>query len=220
MTEDELGRSRTRFEERRRRRIARRQSEILAAAARVFADKGYANTTTKEIAEAADVAEGTLYNYFGGKREILLAIVHEGQAPIEALLQDVQRLQGRDDMVILVKRGLDVFMSQLPFTRTLLLEAWFDDVILQDFVLDRFQRVIQLVEAFIARRVREGRFRPVDPSLTTRMVLGMFMGGILPVLRGVAPSPSPEERHALAESVVDLLLDGLRVRGNVEVAEC
>lgn len=212
MTGDEQGRGRKRFEERRQRRIARRRSEILAAAARVLADKGYANTTTKEIADAADIAEGTLYNYFGGKREILLAIAHEGQAPIEALLQDVHKLQGRDDIIALVESGLDVFMSQLPFTRTLLLEAWFDDVILQDFVLNRFQRVGQLVGAYIATRVGEGGFRPVDPSLTTRMVLGMFMGVILPVLRGVAPPPSPEERHTLAQAIVDLLLDGIRVR--------
>lgn len=211
MTEDEQGRSRTRFEERRRRRIARRQSEILAAAARVFADKGYANTTTKEIAEAADVAEGTLYNYFGGKREILLAIAHEGQGPIEALLQDGHKLHGRKDIVGVVERGLDVFMSQLPFTRTLLLEAWFDDVILQDFALNRLERVGKLVEAFIATQVADGAFRPVDPSLTMRMGVGMFMGVILPVLRGVEPPPSPEERHALAEALVDLFLDGIRV---------
>jgi AcrR family transcriptional regulator len=177
----------------------------------VLADKGYANTTTKEIAEAADIAEGTLYNYFGGKREILLAIAHEGQAPIEALLQDGHKLQERKDIVDVLERGLDVFMSQLPFTRTLLLEAWFDDVLLQDFVLDRLERVGKLVEAFIATRVADGAFRPVDPSLTMRMGVGMFMGAILPVLRGVAPLPLPEERHVLAEAVVDLLLDGVRV---------
>ena len=44
------------------------------------------------------------------------------------------------------------------------------------------------------------------------MVLGMFMGTILSVLRGVAPPPSAGERHVLAEAVVDLLLDGIRVR--------
>jgi AcrR family transcriptional regulator len=212
MIENGQGGSKSRFEERRLRRIARRQGEILAAAARVFADKGYANATTKEIADAADIAEGTLYNYFGGKREILLAIAHEGQVPIEALLRDVNKLQGREDMIALVESGLDIFMTQLPFTRTLLLEAWFDDVILQDFVLDRFERIGQLVGTFIATRVEDGAFRPVDPALTTRMALGMFMGTILSVLRGVAPPPSAGERHVLAEAVVDLLLDGIRVR--------
>lgn len=66
---------------RRQRRVARRRQEILAAAARVFARKGYAGATTKEIAEEADVAEGTLYNYFGGKRDILRAVAVETEAP-------------------------------------------------------------------------------------------------------------------------------------------
>jgi len=114
-------------------------------------------------------------------------------------------------MVALVEKGYDIFVSQLPFMRTLLLEAWFDDMILQDFVLDRFQRIGQLVEAYVIQRINDGAFRSVDPGLTTRMVLGMFMGTMLPVLRGVALAPSPEERHTLARAVVDLLLDGVRV---------
>ncbi len=213
-SEGKRGTSRSSFEERRKRRIARRRREILSAAARVFAEKGYDNATTWEIAAAADVAEGTLYNYFGGKREILLAIAHEGQAPIEALLRDVDNLWGREDMIALVERGLDVFMSQLPFTRTLFLEAWLDDVILQEFVLDRFQRVGDLLEGFITARIEAGDFRTVDPALTTRMVMGMFMASILPVLRGVASPPSEEERRGLSEAVVDLLLDGVRVHGD------
>jgi AcrR family transcriptional regulator len=214
MTEKGQEKTRERFEERRQRRIARRRGEILAAAARVFADKGYANTTTRELADAADIAEGTLYNYFGGKREILLAIVNETQDPIEAILQNASKLQEREDIVALVEKGIDTFASQLPFTRTLLMEAWVDDLILRDFVMDRLQRIGLQVQAFIVRRIEEGIFRPVDPELATQMILGMFLAPMLPVLRGVAPPPSPEERHALAKASVDLLLDGIRVREN------
>ena len=212
MTEKDQEKTRERFEERRQRRIARRRGEILAAAARVFADKGYANTTTRELADAADIAEGTLYNYFGGKREILLAIVNKTQARIEAMLQDASQLQGREDMVALVERGYGIFVSQLPFTRTLLMEAWTDDLILRDFVMDRLQRIGQQLQAFIARRIEDKAFRPIDPALATQIVLGMFIAPILPVLRGVAPVPSSEERLSVAETAVDLLLDGIRVR--------
>lgn len=204
--------ARKRFEARRQRRIARRRGEILAAAARVFADKGYSNTTTREVADAADIAEGTLYNYFGGKREILLAIVNEAQAPIELVLQNASHVQSRKDMVALVEMGYEIFVSQLPFTRTLLLEAWVDDWILQTFVMERFRRIGKHLQTYISTRIEEGGFRPVDPALVTRMVLGIFLAPILPVLRGVTPPPSPEDRHALAEAAVDLLLDGIRVR--------
>ena len=90
---------------RRQRRIERRRHEIAKAAAQVFAEKGYANTTTKELAEAADMAEGTLYNYFEGKREILLAIFKEMQAPFDTLLQNAHKVQCREDIVSLVEAG-------------------------------------------------------------------------------------------------------------------
>ena len=62
---------------RRERRIAARQEQILEAAAIVFSTKGYERATTREIAEAADVSEGTLYNYFDNKIELLnLEFVH------------------------------------------------------------------------------------------------------------------------------------------------
>ena len=44
--------------------------------------------------------------------------------------------------------------------------------------------------------------------------LGMFVGLILPSLRGVEPVPSPEERRRLATTAVDLLLDGARARAS------
>lgn len=212
MSEKNAGEVRKRFEARRQRRITRRRREILAAAARVFADKGYSNTTTREVADAADIAEGTLYNYFEGKREILLAIVNEAQAPIELVLQNASHVQSRADMVALVEMGYQIFESQLPFTRTLLLEAWVDDWILQTFVMERFRRIGKHLQAYISTRIDDGGFRPVDPAVVTQMVLGIFLAPILPVLRGVTPPSSPEERRALAEAAVDLLLDGIRVR--------
>ena len=44
------------------------------------------------------------------------------------------------------------------------------------------------------------------------MAMGMFGGLMLPILRGIDPLPSRKERRALAEGIVDLLLDGIRVR--------
>ena len=58
---------------RRERRIAARQKRILEAAATVFIEKGYERATTREIADTADVSEGTLYNYFPDKEAILSA---------------------------------------------------------------------------------------------------------------------------------------------------
>jgi len=197
---------------RRERRIERRKKEILRAAAHVFAEKGYSNTTTKEIAEAADIAEGTLYLYFGGKREILLTIVQQMQATIEAVFREAGELRGRQDVVDLVEKGYELLLADLPFTRTLLLESWVDEVILESFLLENLQRIGRQVKGYVIQHMEEGGFRPMDPEMVTRTILAMFIAPILPILRGVEPLPTPQRRHAMAETVVDILLDGVRVR--------
>ncbi len=198
-------------ETRRQRRITRRKKEILDAAARIFAEKGYANATTREIAEAADLAEGTLYNYYGGKREILLAILDETQAVIDAMFERAGTLETREDAVALVEQGYTLLLDALPFVRTLIAEAWLDNTILE--VLSAgLQRLGERVQHFVELRIHANQFRPIDPSLATRMVLAMFVIPILPILRGVSPIPSAQERRNLAQNVIDLFIDGIRVR--------
>ena len=208
----EQTKNKSRLQGRRQRRIERRRQRILEAAARVFARKGYAQATTKEIADEADMAEGTLYNYFDGKREILLAIASKTQSVIDAVLGEVSAIQSREDMVTLVEKGLEVFVSELPFTRALFTEIWVDDVILQTFFLDRFQRIWQQLQRFITEHIEAGVFRPVDPALISSMVMGTFVIPIIPILRGSDVPPAVEERRAWAESAVDLIWDGVCVR--------
>jgi len=212
MDEDRIGKSRSLA--RRQRRAARRRAEILDAAARVFSEKGYANATIREIAEDADMAEGTLYNYFGGKREILLAVAQETEAPMESAVLEAGRLEDRAAMIAMFERAFALLDARLPFVRAVLTEAWTDDDILHDFVAVRLRRILQPLRAFIAERVSSGVFRPIDPMVGARLAMGMFVGLILPSLRGVEPVPSPEERRRLATTAVDLLLDGARARAS------
>jgi AcrR family transcriptional regulator len=199
-----------RFKDRQQRRFAQRRQEILAAAAQVFAEKGYANSTTKEIADAADIAEGTLYNYFGNKREILIAVADETQAPMQLAVQQAGTLNDRAAMISMFEKAFDISEARLPFVRTLLTEAWIDDGIMQEFLAVRLRRIAQPIQTFIAERVALGTFRPIDPAIGARVAIGMFAGLIAPSLRGLESLPSQEKRHALAETIVDILLDGVR----------
>jgi AcrR family transcriptional regulator len=197
---------------RRQRRYKRRREEILDVSARIFAEKGYGDTKITEIAEALDIADGTLYNYFRSKRDILLAIMDKAKSGTAPLAQEIGELRTRDDIVAMLAMAYEVFTTHLPFSRTLLMEAWADDAILQEYLVDEFEFVAQQAHAFIVSRIDAGDFRPIDPALAAQMMLGMFFAPILSVLRGITPPPSPEQCHVLAETAVDLLLDGIRVR--------
>ena len=71
------------------RRKARTRSALLAAGQRLFGQRGFDATTVAEIAEAADVAIGSFYNYFDTKDELLAALLHE------TLLAQLGRMQAR-----------------------------------------------------------------------------------------------------------------------------
>ena len=197
---------------RRQRRIARRRREILAAAARVFAAKGFAKATTREIADEADVAEGTLYNYFDGKREMLLVMAEEMETPLDAALSAVSGQDDRTAAVALFEAALNFTERQIPFIRALLSEAWVDDDLLEQYFTTRLARIEGRLREYLAERIAVGAFRSFDPVLGARAVMGLYLGLMLPVIRGMAPLPSPGERRALAETVTDLLLDGVRTR--------
>ena len=55
--------------------FAARREQILDAATTVFAAKGFHRATIKEVARAAGVADGTIYNYFENKAALLLGLL-------------------------------------------------------------------------------------------------------------------------------------------------
>ena len=197
---------------RRDRQIQRKRQEILAAATQVFARKGYASTTTKDIANEADLGESTLYNYFESKRDILLAILEENHVLFDTLFEMTQGLANRNSLIELFDRTLEIFSERIFFLRTILSEAWVDNDVLNNYVVLRLKQASQLIEDFIAIQIKAGVFRPIDPAMGSRLALGMFFSLVLPVLRGIEPPPSPQQRRAWAESVVSFLLDGIRTR--------
>jgi TetR/AcrR family transcriptional regulator, cholesterol catabolism regulator len=56
--------------------VSERRDEILALAAKIFADKGYASTTVREIADSAGILSGSLYHHFPSKEAMLDEIMH------------------------------------------------------------------------------------------------------------------------------------------------
>lgn len=78
-----VGTSGRRKRDRNQELINRRRSEILAAAATVFARQGYAKADVQTIADEVGVAKGTLYHYFGSKEQIFFAAVDEGMSQLK-----------------------------------------------------------------------------------------------------------------------------------------
>jgi AcrR family transcriptional regulator len=59
-------------------RIHNRQPDLLAAAARVFREKGYAQATMRDIAAASGMIAGSIYYHYAAKSDLMLAVYTEG----------------------------------------------------------------------------------------------------------------------------------------------
>jgi AcrR family transcriptional regulator len=194
---------------RRERQVQRKKEEIQAAATRVFAAKGFSAATTKDIANEADIGESTLYNYFDSKREIMLAILDDYKQLFDADFQEATALASREAFVELVDRTIDLFTSRVFFIRTLIAEAWIDNDILQNYGSVRLRQISGILRDFFSKEIKSGLFRPIDPQLASRLAMGMFFSLVIPVVRGVEPAPKPEDRRALAEAMVSVLIEGI-----------
>lgn len=197
---------------RRERRIQRKREEIINAATRVIARKGFAATTTKDIADEADMGESTLYNYFESKRDILFAIMQQQQLLYDNILYESIAVTNRDALISIMDKAMETVIERSPFLRAMLIEAWVDDEIMNHFVLMRVQEILKLVQKFIAAQIQGGLFRPIEPDVIIRFIIGVFASYMLPILRGLQPIPSSEERRKMAATAITLILDGVGAR--------
>lgn len=76
-----------------RARYDRRQQEVVAAAARLFAERGYQATSMSDLTEATGLAAGGLYHYIGSKEQLLIRICDE---LLEPLLEEARAIVVRE----------------------------------------------------------------------------------------------------------------------------
>ncbi len=204
--------SSSRDESRRQRRFQRQRKMIMDAAAELFAQKGYKATTTKDIAQALDIGDTTLYGYFSSKQDVLQAILSRQAEMVDSLLVHLNELEDRQSIVDVVDLLMEKILTEVVYSRVVIAEAWTDDEVLRGFVLARWQPILAMLQDFIRSRIASGAFRPIDAGLGARMITAFFIAAVLPVLRGVAAAPSAQERHRLAETIVELISNGFNAR--------
>jgi AcrR family transcriptional regulator len=100
------------------------RDRILAAAVSVMRERGVANTTTKEIARVAGVAEGSIYNHFANKTELVAASMAEVAGGIRDALARLSERVGHnsveDNLAELAEAQIAYFTDLLPITGPIL----------------------------------------------------------------------------------------------------
>ena len=189
-----------------------RREQILEAALHIFSRLGYDRATIPDVAREAGVAVGTIYNYYPSKRDILVAITNK--YIIEPFTELVKQSRNDGDAAFIaaimenrLNFGLDNVSKFLP----LLSEVQRDPELRRNYAEKVLKPVMDMMEGFVASRVKEGAFREVNPKIVTRAIGGMVIGFML--LYRIEGETSPAyniDRKQLAAELAGLVFRGLQ----------
>jgi len=192
--------------------IEARRNQILDAAARVFADRGYHRATTKHIASQAGVSEGTIYNYFDSKGDLLIGIVKR-LSSVDTMSNELAgalSADARAALLAITRHRMAMIERNFETVQAVLPEMLVNPGLRGQFYNQFARPLAALLEQYMQSRVELGDMRSLDAPLVVRSVQGMFIG--LMVLRILGDDMLTKHWNDLAEVVVGLLLDGLDVK--------
>ncbi|ABY43568.1 MULTISPECIES: TetR/AcrR family transcriptional regulator [Bacillus] len=165
-----------------------RQMRILEAAVDMFGEKGYASTSTSEIAKRAGVAEGTIFRYYKTKKDLLFAVVMptltKFAAPffVQAFAKEIFKTEYESYEVLLrviIQNRFEFAKKHFPMIKILIQEVPF-----QPELKSEIQQLIETellvhFKKLIAKFQEEGEIIELPPSSVLRLTLSAVLGLLL-----------------------------------------
>jgi AcrR family transcriptional regulator len=193
-----------------------RRQDILAAAMELFAKNGFRGTTTRDLATQAEVNEAIIFRHFKNKEELYSAILEfKACEDRDARIEELERLAAanadRKFFETLGRRFLERHEKDTTFLRLLLFSALEGHQLSDMFAASMTARnpIPGHIANYIRRRIQEGAFRPMDPDLASRALLGMFASVVLfQEILGLKKS-QPYDRDEVVRTFVSIFLNGL-----------
>jgi TetR/AcrR family transcriptional regulator len=151
------------------------RQRLLSSAAGLFARKGYASTTVREIVETAKVTKPVLYYYFRNKEGIYLEMMREAEGRFQILLDSAQKEIGEVKNRILgfSEQVFQLFLDQIELARVGLSVHYGPAQGTPFFDFNAFHLKFQeLIEKLIREGIRKGEFRKGKVMDMTWAVLG------------------------------------------------
>ena len=182
-----------------------RRSELTRQAARLFAEKGYHGTSTRDLAEALGVQKGSLYAHIDSKQELLQDLAFEGARAFHAALDTIpDDLPPAEKIRQALRAHLRVVAEQLDVA-TVFVREW---RYLEEPARTEFVDARRRYEGRIADLVREGRDRgALRSDLDDAGAVLLFLSAANWAYTWLQPGRDTDE---LADRFFSILVDGIR----------
>jgi len=186
------------------------RQRLYESAMSLFAEKGYNDTSIDDIAEKADVARATVFNYFRRKDEFLDEWTERRQESLRETIrqQEPQRSSTLEQLRRCMQVLATVNEEQFGIARTLV-PAWVQagrPITEEPYTADIFAEII-------ADGITHGEVRDnVDPELAGNLLRDVYLGTLFRWIDGEADHPFSLRDHLMV--LVDLLVEGLATQAS------
>jgi AcrR family transcriptional regulator len=192
---------------------AQTRTRILEAAQRLFASQGFDGTTTRDLAQAAGVAEGTLFRHFPNKKAILVEVATRGWVEILTdLLTELSEMGSYKAVAQVMRRRMWNFQKNADLMRVCFMEVQFHPDLRDRIQLEVITKMTDVGEAFFQTAMDKGIYRQGDAKLVAKVFLGMFAIAGFSNNTIMEPGASPQQMQEMAEGLADIFLNGVLVK--------
>ncbi|HEY1855540.1 MAG TPA: helix-turn-helix domain-containing protein [Solirubrobacterales bacterium] len=190
-------------------RRERTHAALIAAARKLFAERGFEAVSAEQVVRAAGITRGALYHHFGGKQGLLDAVYEQLEREVTERIARVVLGSELESPMEAMRAGIGAFLDECarPEVRQIVLHdapavlGW-----------ERWREIaaangLGLIEASLAAAIEAGELRPLPVRPTAHMLLGALDEAAMLAARSDDPAARAE-----ATAVLGALLDGLAVR--------
>jgi TetR/AcrR family fatty acid metabolism transcriptional regulator len=201
---------------RRERQRAARLEHILDAAAHLFAEQGFHRTTTKDIAEAADVAEGTIYNFFESKNDLLFAILARlseskvsfaGLIPGDAAPIQLSTVDARESIASLLDLRREYFEEYSVMLQAIFSEILANSELRQRYAEQMLEPTLDGLEKDLALRINLGQIHDLDIPAVARVLSSIRIGLFL--LQFLEDPQRQPDWERIAQATIHIVFEGI-----------
>jgi AcrR family transcriptional regulator len=185
--------------------LNRRRHEIFASSVALFIEKGFRETSMRQISEAAGMGKSSLYDYFKTKDEILLWVVEDEFADLTTAAREIagRPIPAIERLRQAMQFHLNFLISRKDFYLKLSFEVQRLAIQSQKRIQSKRHAYQDLIRQLIDEGIQEGSFRPVDTLLATRTLITI----ITPTFFTSRPTGTPED---MFNAAIDIILKGIQ----------
>ena len=185
--------------------LDRRRHAIFAASVHLFLEKGFRETSMREIAKAAGMGKSSLYDYFKTKDDILLWGVEDELLDLTAAANEIvnQPLSAIERLRQVMKTHLEFLVSSKEFYLKLSFEVQRLAIQSQQRIQVKRHAYQDLIRKLIDEGIQEGSFRSVDSLLVARTLIT----ALSPTVFTSRPTGTPQE---MLDTAFDIIMKGIQ----------